>query len=46
MNENEEDNVSENNKNNNYGITIASDFDSYLKINFIEKIIYVIFLLL
>ncbi len=46
MNENEEDNDSENNENNNYGINIASDFDSYLTINFIEKIIYIIFLLL
>ena len=29
MNQNEEDNDSENNENNNYGITIASNFDSY-----------------
>ena len=29
MNENEEDNDSENNEYNNYGITIASNFDSY-----------------
>ena len=38
--------ILENNEYNNYVITIASDFDSYLTINFIEKIIYVIFLLL